>query len=377
MSRTERRMMMRCAVSGMLKALALAAPAKAAAPSASFFPKAPAEPRAVTVAGKGDGKADDSDAWQAALEQAADAKSHGVVFLPSGKYRITRTLIVPAGVRVYGIGPTRPVIQLGANTPGFQQGVSTMIVFAGGDQYSVGKVAVPVPTIVPRDKVVRDANSGTFYSAMSNVDIEIGPGNPAAAGVRFRMAQHAFLSHMEFRIGSGFAALYQAGNVMQDVAFVGGRYGIVTETTSPAWQFTLIDSSFTGQRNAAIREHEVDLTLVNVAIRNTPVGIEIDRGYSDSLWGKAVRFEHVSRAGVIISNENNVFTQIGFENALARDSPVFARFRDSGRTIEGKGKAYRVGSFSYGLAVPELGQPGSYATDANLEELPAMPPRRA
>ena len=37
---------------------------------------------------------------------------------------------------------------------------------------------------VPRDKVVRDANSGSFYSSMSNVDIEIGPGNPAAAGVR-------------------------------------------------------------------------------------------------------------------------------------------------------------------------------------------------
>jgi sugar lactone lactonase YvrE len=220
---------------------------------------------------------------------------------------------------------------------------------------------------------VRDANSGTFYSAMSNVDIEIGAGNPAAAGVRFRMAQHAFLSHMEFRIGSGFAGVYQAGNVMQDVRFVDGRYGIVTEKTSPAWQFTLIDSTFAGQRDAAIREHEVDLTLVNVAIRDTPVGIDIDRGYSDSLWGKNVRFEHVTHAGVVISNENSVFTQIGFDNAVASDTPVFARFRDGGRTIAGAGKAYRVASFSYGLKVPTLGRTGDYATEADIRPLPAMP----
>jgi sugar lactone lactonase YvrE len=353
----------------------LAAPALASAQSPSAFPTAPAEPTAVTVAAKGDGRADDTEALQQALDRALDATRHGVVFLPSGIYRISRTLIVPTGVRIYGVGPTRPVIRLAAGTPGFQQGVSAMIVFAGGDQYSVGQVPVPVPNVVPRDEIVRDANSGSFYSAMSNVDIEIGPGNPAAAGVRFRMAQHAFLRHMEFRVGSGFAGVYQAGNVMQDVRFVGGRYGIVTEKTSPAWQFTLMDASFEGQRDAAIREHEVDLTLVNVAIRDTPVGIEIDRGYSDSLWGKDVRFERVRRAGVLISNENSVFTQVGFDNALAADTPVFARFRDSGRTVGGKGKAYRVASFSHGLAVPELGRTGDYATEAEIEALPALPPR--
>jgi hypothetical protein len=367
---------MRSALIGLFAAAALVASMPASAQSPSVFPKAPAEPAAVTVAAKGDGHADDTDALQQALDRSLDATRHGVVFLPSGTYRITRTLIVPRGVRIYGVGPTRPVIRLAASTPGFQQGVSTMIVFAGGDQYNVGQVPVPVPNVVPRDHVVRDANSGTFYSAMSNVDIEIGPGNPAAAGVRFRMAQHAFLRHMEFRIGSGFAGVYQAGNVMQDVRFVGGRYGIVTEKTSPAWQFTLMDASFEGQRDAAIREHEVDLTLVNVAIRDTPVGIEIDRGYGDSLWGKDVRFERVGHAGVLISNENNVFTQVGFDNALAAQTPVFARFRNSGRTVQGKGKAYRVAAFSYGLAVPELGRTGAYATEAEIAPLAALPPRR-
>ncbi len=370
-------MEMRWVLTRLLAAALLIAPVQAFAQDGSVFPTAPAEPKAVTVAAIGDGRADDSDALQQAFDRAVDATGHGLVFLPSGTYRITRTLVVPTGVRVYGVGPTRPVILLGADTPGFQQGVSTMIVFAGRDQYNVGAVPVPVPSVVPRDKIVRDANSGSFYSSMRNVDIEIGPGNPAAAGVRFRMAQHAFLSDMEFRIGSGFAGVYQAGNVMENVRFVGGRYGIVSEKTSPAWQFTLLDASFTGQRDAAIREHEARLTMVNVAISDTPVGIEIDRGYGDSLWGKDVRFERVSRAGVVISNENSVFTQVAFENALAADTPVFARFRDSGRTVEGEGDAYRVTSFSYGLAVPELGRMGDYATEAEIEPLPALPPRRA
>jgi hypothetical protein len=345
----------------------------ALASTGSVLLAAPDDPLAVTVKGVGDGRADDTDALQRAIDAARDKTGHGLVFLPSGRYRLTRSILVPPGVRVFGVGSTRPVLVLAPKTPGFQKGVGTMIVFTGGDQYQVGQIPVPVPTVVPATDKVRDANSGTFYSAMANIDIEIGAGNPAAAAVRFRMAQHAFLSHMNFRLGSAFAGVYQAGNIMEDVHFQGGRYGIVTEKTSPAWQFTLIDSTFDGQRDAAIREHEVDLTLVNVAIKNTPVGIEIDRGYSDSLWGKNVRFENVSKAGVVISAEDNVFTQVGFDNAVAADTPVFARFRDSGKTVAGKGRAYRVSSFTYGLTLPGLGQMGEYKTQVDLTPLAALP----
>ena len=353
--------------------LVASAPAAVATAGDSVLLTAPDDPRAVTVKGVGDGRADDTEAVQRAIDSAREKTGHGMVFLPSGRYRLSRSILVPPGVRIFGVGAKRPVFVLGPNTPGFQKGVGTMIVFTGDDQYAVGRVPVPVPTVVGAKGDVRDANSGTFYSALSNVDIEIGAGNPAAAGVRFRMAQHAFLSHMDFHLGSAFAGVYQAGNVMEDVHFHGGRYGIVTEKTSPAWQFTLLDSTFDGQRDAAIREHEVDLTLVNVAMRDTPVGIDIDSGYSDSLWGKNVRFENVSKAAVVISNEDTVFTQVGFDNAVASDTPVFARFRDSGKTVAGKGRAYRVASFTYGLTLPGLGQMGEYRTQADITALPASP----
>jgi hypothetical protein len=368
-------------------ALALLLGAAAAAhaaptPSVSAYPAMPIDPRATVVHATGDGSTDDSAAIQAALDSAANKGQGGVVFLPSGRYRISRSLLIPLAVRLYGVGPTRPVLLLAPNTPGFQKGVANMVIFTGGDQYNVGKVPMPVPSAVPFSsedgKAVRNANSSTFYSALSNVDFEIKDGNPAAAAVRMHTAQHSNLSHIDFHLGSGLAGVYQVGNVAYNLRFYGGRYGILSEKTSPAWQFTLMDSTFEGQRDAAIREHEASLTMINTEIKDTPVGVEINRGYGDWLWGKDVRFENVSKAALIVSNEDNVYTQVGMENAIARNVPTFVRFRDSGKTLAGKGRDYRVSEFNYGLFVKQMGETGKFGTNYKTAALTSNPaPTRA
>jgi hypothetical protein len=362
------------ALAAMLACGGLASAASAPA-SVSAYQSMPDDPRAVVVKAKGDGSTDDSDAIQHAIDSASNKGEGGVVFLPSGRYRITKSILIPLAVRVYGVGKTRPVFVLAPNTPGFQKGVANMVIFTGGDQYTVGKVPMPVPSAVPfsaeEGKAVRDANSATFYSVLSNVDFEVADGNPAAAAVRMHTAQHSNLSHIDFRMGSGLAGVYHVGNYAYDLRFFGGRYGILAEKTSPAWQFTLLDSTFDGQRDAAIREHEAGLTLANTTIRNTPVGIEIDRGYGDWLWGSDVHFENVSKAGVVISNENNVYTQVGFERASARNVPTFARFRDSGKTIAGTGNNYQVSEFNYGLKLADMGTPGQFATNFKTAALSA------
>lgn len=362
-----------------LAAIVIVAAATPVAAQVSSYVTAPADARAVTVRGVADGRTDDSAAIQQAIDAAADRGGGGIVFLPAGSYRISRTIYIWPGVRLFGVGQQRPRIVLGDNTPGFQRGLANMIIFAGARRAEAGgrRVPFPPPGSVPFHPNIADANPGTFYSAMSNVDFAIGAGNPAAAAIRFHAAQHAFVSHMRFDLGSGLAGLYQVGNIGQDLHFRGGRYGILTEKPSPAWPFALIDATFEGQRDAAIREHEAGLTMVNVAIRDTPVGIDIDKGYGDWLWGKDLRFENVSRAAVIISNEDNAYTQVGFENALASATPTFARFRDSGRTVAGKGAAYKVADFSHGLAVPALGQMGTVKTVMEATALPALPARRA
>ena len=79
-------------------------------------------------------------------------------------------------VRVYGIGATRPVLVLGNNTPGFQKGLGTMVVFTGarrgdnarGDigRIELPRVPFPPPTVVPFDPKIWDVVlEGTFLPA--------------------------------------------------------------------------------------------------------------------------------------------------------------------------------------------------------------------
>src|ERR1700691_2052702 len=260
------------------------------ASASSVFPSRLDDPKAVYLTAQefgahGDGIGDDASAIQAAIDKAGGSVREGIVFVPSGRYRLTRTLYLWPGVRLIGYGDARPVFVLADNTPGFQTGVGVMVMFTGASPAAIlrsGKhVPFPPPGSVPPNDNVADADEDTFYSAMSNIDFEIGAGNPAAIAIRFHVAQHAYLSHMDFHIGSGLAALTEVGNEAEDLRFYGGRYGILTEKPSPAWQFTLIDSSFEGQREAAIREHEADLTLIRDSFRNELTAIDIDPRYSD------------------------------------------------------------------------------------------------
>ena len=352
--------------------------------AASSMVTRPDDPRAVHLlapqfGAHADGTSDDS----AAIQSAIDSTRQGVVLVAPGRYRLTHTIYVWPGVRLIGYGAMRPVFVLAANTPGFQKGVSVMVTFAGARSGLGGpgggagragfRVPFPPPDSVPPNDAIQDANQNTFYSAMSNIDFEIGDGNAAAVAIRFHVAQHAFLTHMDFHIGSGLAALTEVGNEAEDLHVYGGRYGILTDMTSPGWQFTLIDSEFQGQRESSIREHNAGLTLIRDTFRDIPTAIEIDPHYYDQLWVKDSRFENVSGSAVIISNEKSPLNEIGFENAVLKNVPVFALFRESGKKVAGKGPIYRVANFNHGLILAGEGRTGSIDTLYNAALLSSMP----
>jgi hypothetical protein len=76
----------------------------------SAFATQPDDSRAVMLTGAlGDGRTDDSAAIQAAIDKAAADREEGIVFIPQGRYRITRTIYVWPAVRVFGFGAKRPV----------------------------------------------------------------------------------------------------------------------------------------------------------------------------------------------------------------------------------------------------------------------------
>ena len=344
--------------------------------AASFITSRLEDPKAIYI-DRPAPNGDSSVVIQAAIDKASGTGREGIVLIAEGRYTITRTVYLWPGVRLIGYGATRPVFVLPPNTPGFQKGIGVVVMFTGltphGRPRAGDRIAFPPPGTVPPNDNVADANPNTFYSAMNNIDFEIGDGNPAAVAVRFHVAQHSFLAHMDFHLGSAMAGVYQAGNEAEDLHFYGGRYGVLTEKTSPAWQFTLIDSVFEGQSEAAIREHEAGLTLIRNTFRNVPKAIDIDEGYPDQLWVKDSRFENITRPVVTISLEKSPLTEIGFENAVLSNAPVFARLRESGKTVPGKGPVYEVKNFTYGLIVPGEGRMGSIGMQYDAFPLASLP----
>ena len=371
-------------------ALAVVASSKAWA-ATSFYPLRPDDPHAVYLergpsGARGDGVADDSDAIQSAINRVQETTLEGIVFIPEGRYRLTKTVYLWSGIRLIGVGTHRPVFVLGENTPGFQTGFGSegtgryMVYFASRRP----EVGTP-PT---------DANEFTFYSGISNIDFEIRDGNPAAIAVRFHVAQHSFLSHMDFHVGTGRAAIEDVGNQASDLHIEGGEYGIITKVTSPAWQFLLMDSSFAGQRVAAIHTQEAGLTLVRDRFAHVPVAIEIAEERVEQLYGRDLEMVDVRRAALVLGNAlgnaTNARVQVNLESVRCTNVPHFLEATEGVPAIAAPSPVYLEEHLSVGLEIGDDGRERGFVvrhrerplalksasadTGHMASDIPALPP---
>jgi hypothetical protein len=338
----------------------------ASAWSASFYTQRLEDLKAVYAAPSG---GDDTAALQKAVDQAQETAGQGIVLLAPGRYRVSDTLYIWPAIRLIGYGEKRPVIILPANTPGFGDASheKVLVFFAGRRPRNprAGNGFVP------------DANPGTFYSALANIDVEVEEGNPGASAVRARYAQHCFLAHMDFRLGSALAGIHEGGNVVEDVHFFGGTHAIWTSKPSPGWQFTLIDCSFEGQREAAILEHEAGLTLIRPHFRNVSTAVEIEPQWADELWVKDARLEDISGPAFIFGMEQSPRNQINMEGVACRGVPLFAALRDSGKRFAAPAEIYEVTNFSHGLRYASIGTAPEIQTHFDAASRAAMPPAAA
>jgi len=305
----------------------------------SVFPMRPDDPHAVylergSFGAAADGKEDDTAAIQAAIDRVQETTEQGIVFVAEGRYRISQTIHLWSGIRLIGYGAHRPVFILGANTPGFQQGHE----FLGTGRYML-QFASRRPSA---GEPVVDANEFTFYSGISNLDFEIGEGNPAAIAVRFHVAQHSFLQHMRFQVGDGRAALEDVGNGAIDLQIEGGEYGIISVRTSPAWQFLLMDSSLTGQRRAAIHTQEVGMTLVRDRIARTPVAVEITRGMTEQLFGRDLVLEDIGRSAVVLGDARKAHHEVTLDHVICRNVPQLVESPQLGQGQDGSSAMFAV-----------------------------------
>lgn len=313
---------------------------------ASVYTMQPDDPQAAVLNTSGlihgeDGLCDVTDRLQSLLDSVKQSRRCGIVLIPEGDYAISRTVYLPRAVRMIGFGQKRPRFILRANTPGFQ----------AAPEKDKGKAAYlfwftgNMPRI---DGEIQDANPGTFYSAVSNIDFCIGPGNPAAVALRAHFAQHCFVSHCVFDIGEGKAGIFDVGNEMENLVFLGGDYGIYTTKCSPGWPFVLVESAFCGQRRAAVRSRECGLTFSHVEICDTPAAELVEDGYWEKLFWKDCVLENIAGPALQIAQEENSCTQINLQNVWCRNVPALLRGRESGRILPGRGGAYIVRTLLHG-----------------------------
>jgi sugar lactone lactonase YvrE len=340
-------------------------------PGQSVFPLRPEDPDAVYFTPekfniRADGSMDVSDALQAAIREVKSRYNFGILFIPEGKYLITKTIYIPTAVRLIGYGKERPTFLLAKNAPGFQTADPTDKGHAKYMFWFVNSLSGP-------DQPIYDAGASTFYSALSNVNCRIGDGNPCAVALRTHFAQHSFISHVDIYTGSGKAGLYDVGNEMQDVRFFGGDYGIYTTKPSPGWAFMMVDTWFEGQRRAAIRTREAGLTIVRMSVRNTPAVIDIDSNYQEKLFMEDCRFDDITGAAIRISDENNAFNQVNLRNIVCRNTPVLVAYRLSGRQVKGAGPTYSVRRLTDGLQMKDWQADPDFALTRDIEPLSSLP----
>lgn len=316
---------------------------------------------------KADGSADVSNALQEALNAAKHKESGcGILFVPEGVYKLSKTIYVPAGVRLIGYGAKRPVFVLTKNAPGFREETSEtnkgkyLFWFISGN-YRPGRPAT-------------DANAGTFYSSLMNADIRIEDGNPNASAIRAHFAQHCSISNVTIHVGKGRAGIVDAGNHLENVSVFGGEYGIDTDKSAPGWPIMLLNTYFEGQRKSAILTNEGGLTIVRMKVKDVPVAVEIKEDAPDRLFMEDCIFENVRRTGVILTDAGNAATQINLRNIQCKNVPVFSLERSTNEQVPGKGKTYRVTRFTFGFNADSLEDAPQIAREAETETIKSIIP---
>lgn len=326
--------------------------ATASAAGESILRARPPEPRAILLQAPAfdvaaDGQADDTAALQAAVLEADRRRQ--VLFIPEGTYRLAATVRVPRGVRIFGVGKTRPVLLLASGTPSF------------------GSAEHPTPMLhfveaLKKDGTVVEAKNTTFFSALANVNLRVEAGNPGAVGVRAYWAQHCYVRDVDFHLSDAWAGMHRVGNEIHRCRFSGGRYGIVSEGgTSAGWQFTILDSAFEGQARACIRSTRLGLTVLGTTFTDAPVGITVppDADEGEKLYVEASHFARIAGPVVRTGEHDDPANWVHLEGVGVADVGALLEFRDGHPGIAAPEGAAKV-DLMHGLVVDE--EAGAFRT---------------
>jgi hypothetical protein len=207
---------------------------------------------------KGDGKTDDTQALQQALNQ-----KNRFVYLPAGTYLVSDTLEwgKPQKRRfLQGAGRNQTVIRLQNRAPGFENPDQPKPVVSTFEGKSTGQA---------------------FRNSIYDLTVDVGSGNPGAIGIRFTNNNQGGIREVTIRssdpsrLGKTGLALTKAwpGPAMiKDVQVEGFDYGI--QVRHPEYGNVFENLTLANQRVAGINNQANILSILNLKSRNAVPTIE-------------------------------------------------------------------------------------------------------
>lgn len=323
----------------------------------------------------GDGVTDDTRAIQEAVSAGYNGIWHNaacVLFTPGKTYRVTRQIVLWAGVHL-DTDPVNPaVLLLPANTPGYGDPARVKPVFMS--RLSAARPDCPQnPTPFPEDPNAFYGRPGApvfpgwpwrwpedydsaqydqskvhpaygpgnnFWSQIRNLKFRVEQGNPGACVIHYNNAQGSALFRLDFELAADTYCAIGGGPRLIGCTVRGGRFGLCD--WSELGQ--IINCRFIGQKEAAYyAPHGSSRLWVGTAFEGAPVALKHSRAYRLAMVGCDVRQCGI---GVDLPTPGSL---VFIQNLKTVNTPVL--FRSPERTIPGRAEgAFTLSTYVQGRA---------------------------
>lgn len=232
---------------------------------------------------KGDGKTDDTEAIQKAIQSKGRARQ---LLFPAGTYLISKPLVAlndkgvgQAWLQFFGSGKGNTIIRLKDQSDDFQNPAKpvALIQFRGAREPVNGK-EVEQPNVA-------------FFNSIYNMTVNIGAGNPGATGIEWTVCNGGTLRHVnvisadpKFRGVVGVSMAHNDGtSYIKDLTIVGFNYG---------W--------FRGENAQSMGAEDLYLRNQHIAgILNTSSVFAVHRLFSDNKVPTLIQESENAQASII------------------------------------------------------------------------------